>query len=187
MEDDRCTLKPSTTAMMVVVVVDSKRELRDCRPVSQIKVVCNIPASRVCIPCTAACVECMQNSGNHSPRCSHLLRLPRPSPFRIIRQKKVTIQSLTLNQFLGKKATTLSVVGGERVIPFAASYKSPRTIESRTSVVLKFVIFFYIYNCPFVPYIFRYNFFNDAFMTRSTRFPRYAIHTVYYRNESKQV
>lgn len=102
MDDDRCTLKPSTTAMMVVVV-DSKRELRDCRPVSQIKVVCNIPASRVCIPCTAACVECMQNSGNHSPRCSHLLRLPRPSPFRIIRQKKVTIQSLTLNQFLGKK------------------------------------------------------------------------------------
>lgn len=73
MDDDRCTLKPSTTAMMVVVVVDSKRELRDCRPVSQIKVVCNIPASRVCIPCTAACVECMQNSGNHSPRCSHLL------------------------------------------------------------------------------------------------------------------
>lgn len=114
-------------------------------------------------------------------------RLPRPSPFRIIRQKKVTIQSLTLNQFLGKKATTLSVVGGERVIPFAASYISPRTIESRTSVVLKFVIFFYIYNCPFVPYIFRYNFFNDAFMTRSTRFPRYATHTVYYRNESKQV
>lgn len=101
--------------------------------------------------------------------------------------KKVTIQSLTLNQFLGKKATTLSVVGGERVIPFAASYISPRTIESRTSVVLKFVIFFYIYNCPFVPYIFRYNFFNDAFMTRSTRFPRYATHTVYYRNESKQV
>lgn len=85
-----------------------------------------------------------------------------------------------------RKKSDNSLRGG-RGTRYPASYISPRTIESRTSVVLKFVIFFYIYNCPFVPYIFRYNFFNDAFMTRSTRFPRYAIHTVYYRNESKQV
>lgn len=121
-DDDRCTPKRSTT-----MVVDSKRELRDCRPVSQIKVVCNIPASRVCIPCTAACVECMQNSGNHSPCCSHLL--PRPLPFRIIprrkkKKRKVAIQSLTLNQFLGERKKNNNSMAGELS-------RSPRRIYRR--------------------------------------------------------
>lgn len=145
MDDDRCTLKPSTTAMMVVVVVvDSKRELRDCRPVSQIKVVCNIPASRVCIPCTAACVECMQNSGNHSPRCSHLLRLPRPSPFRIIRQKKSYDSEFDVKSVFRKKSDN-SLRGGRgtrypvrRVIYIAAHDRKSHKRRSK-------ICYFFLY------------------------------------------
>ena len=100
--------------------------------------------------------------------------------------RKVAIQSLTLNQFLGERKKTITPwresYPVHRVVYIAAYDRKSYKRRSKICCYF-FFIYIYIYNCPFVHFS-SYNFFNDAFMTRYTIRTRLLSRKVWKKKQS---